>query len=128
MDISDRILDQQLEDAKSRIAYLKEIEIGIPPEEINELQKSMNEALASFRENKSFIAKNKLGRFNQLFTSVEERYFSSLTPRQIDSISRSDQRPTTLDYAREVFDDFEEFKGMDANSTDPAGKNRPNLS
>lgn len=120
MDISDRILDQQLEDAKNRIEYLKEVEIGIPPEEINELQKSLDEAYASFRGNRSFIAKNKLGGFNQLFTAVEERYFSNLTPRQIDNISRSDQRPTTLDYAREVFDDFEEFKGMDANSTDPA--------
>jgi acetyl-CoA carboxylase carboxyl transferase subunit beta len=120
MELSEKILDQQLEDARNRLEYIKEIEIGIPPEELLELEKRVGEAAAAFQGSKHTIAKNKLSSFNQLFASVEDKYFAELTPRQIDSISRSDQRPTTLDYVREVFDNFEELKGFDANSTDPA--------
>jgi acetyl-CoA carboxylase carboxyl transferase subunit beta len=120
MDISEKVIVQQLEEARSRIAYLKDIDIGIPDSEIEGLQRRIDEASSFLDENRTSIAQNRLSGFNSLFSEIEEKYFSHLTPRQIDNISRSDQRPTMLDYAREVFDDFKELKGFDANSTDPA--------
>ncbi len=120
MDVSERIIFQQIEEARDKIFYIKEIDIGIPPGKIEELENNLKDAEDFAHSNKSSIAKSKLSNFNTLFSSIEDEFFSNLTPRQIDSISRSDQRPTTLDYAREVFEDFEELKGFEANSSDPA--------
>jgi acetyl-CoA carboxylase carboxyl transferase subunit beta len=110
----------QLENAAAKVSYLKDIGIGIPEAEITALEQKLVEAEKFLRENKNAPAINRLHAFDQFFTSIEERYFSSLKPRQIDLISRSEQRPKALDYAREVFDHFEEIKGFDANSTDPS--------
>jgi acetyl-CoA carboxylase carboxyl transferase subunit alpha len=121
MDVSERIIFQRIEEARDKIFYIKEIDIGIPPGKIEELENNLRDAEDfAHHSNKSSIAKSKLSSFNSIFGSIEDEYFSNLTPRQIDSISRSDQRPTTLDYAREVFEGFEELKGFEANSSDPA--------
>ncbi len=120
MDENEKILIGEIDEARAKVSYLQDIDIGIPREEIEGLVKNIDEADSFLRKNTFSIAKDRLRAFNALFESIENRYFSSLTPRQIDSISRSDQRPTTLDYAREVFDDFREITGLDANSPDPA--------
>ena len=119
-DLKEKRLIQQVEENKSKLLYLKDIDIGIPQSETDELGKAIEEAEAALLNNRLVIANNRLLRFNTLFTSTENRYFSKLSPRQIDSISRSDQRPKSLDYARILFEDFEEVKGLDANSADPA--------
>ncbi len=120
MEENEKMLIIEIEEARAKISYLKDIDIGIPPEEIVVLAKNIDEADSFLQRNTFSITKDRLKTFKNLFESIENRYFSSLTPRQIDSISRSDQRPTTLDYAREVFDDFREITGLDANSPDPA--------
>lgn len=120
MEFSERTITHTLREARDRVSYLRDVDIGIPPEDIEELEKRLSEAEELFHVNKNSLARGMLTNFYDLFDSIVERDFSSLTPRQIDSISRSDQRPTTLDYAREIFDDFEEMKGFEANTSDPA--------
>ncbi|MFW6139030.1 MAG: carboxyl transferase domain-containing protein [Spirochaetota bacterium] len=120
MELKEKIILQGIEDAKDRALYLRDIDIGIPSSEIDHLEKHIIDAENALYSNKSTIAQNKLLSFNNLFLSLEKKYFSSLTPRQIDNISRSEQRPKTLDYAREVFEEFEELKGLESNSVDPA--------
>ncbi len=120
MDENEKILIGEIDEARAKISYLLDIDISIPREEIEGLVKNIDEADSFLRKNTFSITKDRLRAFNTLFESIKNRYFSSLTPRQIDSISRSDQRPTTLDYSREVFDDFREITGLDSNSPDPA--------
>jgi acetyl-CoA carboxylase carboxyl transferase subunit beta len=120
IEVSSRVLIRQIEEARDKIAYLKDINIGIPLSEIEELEESVKEAEDYASRDMASMVKVTLDNFDTLFSSIEDRYFSTLSPRQIDNISRSDQRPTTLDYAREVFEDFEELKGFEANSADPA--------
>jgi len=120
MDENRKILIGELDVARAKISYLLDIDIGIPSEEIEELRKNIDEADSFLQKNTFSIVKDRLKAFNNLFESIENMYFSSLTPRQIDEISRSDQRPTMLDYARSVFDDFREITGLDSNSPDPA--------
>jgi len=120
MDLIEKRIFQRISEVELKIAYLKDINIGIPSEEIDELIKRLNEVEQLIKSSKSSIAINRLNKVDEYFTEIENRYFTNLTPRQIDSISRSEQRPRTLDYAREVFEEFEEIKGFEANSTDPA--------
>jgi len=120
MDLTQKLIFQRISDVELKVAYLKDIDIGIPQEEIDELVKILKEVVQLINNSKSSIAINRLNRVDEIFTGIEDRYFNNLTPRQIDSISRSEQRPKTLDYAREVFEGFEEIKGFEANSTDPA--------
>ena len=120
MDLREKIIYQQIEDSSEKLEYLKDIAIGIPDEEINVLEKNLKEAEDAIINHKNIIAKNKLTLFEDVFKQIEDKYFSNLTPRQIDLISRSEQRPKTLDYAREIFEDFEEIKGFESNNVDPA--------
>ena len=109
-----------MREGRDLVSYLRDIEIGIPYEDIDELDRKLSEAEKLFYADKSTMARNMLTGFHDLLGTIVQRDFSSLTPRQIDSISRSDQRPTTLDYAHELFDGFEELKGFEANTSDPA--------
>jgi len=120
MEQAEKILFQKLDEAKGKVSYLKDIDIGVSPQEIESLEKACEETEESLGKNRSAAARSRLTRFETFFGHLEGRYFAQLTPLQIDSISRSDQRPKTLDYARKVFDQFEELKGLDANSPDPA--------
>ena len=43
--------------------------------------------------------------------ALRREIFSNLTPIQIVSVSRHQQRPTTLDYTGQIFDDFVELHG-----------------
>ena len=43
--------------------------------------------------------------------SLRREIFSSLTPIQVVSVSRHQQRPTTLDYIGQIFEDFVELHG-----------------
>jgi acetyl-CoA carboxylase carboxyl transferase subunit beta len=120
MNIQERELSNKLSEARDRVAYLRDIDIGIPADDFVSLTEPLKEA-AVFIENDRFaLAGNRLEYFDAAFDRLVDTHFSNLTPRQIDAISRSDQRPTTLDYAREVFEHFHELKGLEANSTDPA--------
>ena len=109
-----------MREGRELVSYLKDIEIGIPADDIDELDRRLNEAEKLLLDDKNTLAGAVLSEFHDLMDTIVQRDFSSLTPRQIDSISRSDQRPTTLDYARELFDHFEEIKGLEANTSDPA--------
>ena len=120
MDLREKIIYQQIEESLGKLSYLKDIAIGIPAEDIAKLEKNLKEAEDAIVNHKNMIAKNKLTLFEEIFSLIEDKYFSKLTPRQIDLISRSEQRPKTLDYAREVFEDFEEIKGFESNNVDPA--------
>jgi len=120
MELRDKTLFRLIEEGRNKIDYLKDIEIGVSEREIEDLQSLLQNAQDFVVEGKLFIAQNKLNNFQDAFSVLEDKYFSNLTPRQIDNISRSDQRPKTLDYARFVFEEFEELKGIDANSNDPA--------
>ena len=120
MDIYERELFKKLDEARDKVAYLRDIDIGIPAEDIESLEKPLSEADHLLESDKTALARNRLEGFDAAFDRLVDTHFSNLTPRQIDTISRSDQRPTTLDYAREIFEDFEELKGFEANSTDPA--------
>ena len=120
MEIDKKNILRKIEDGKDVVSYLKDIDIGIPPGEIEQIDFTLQEAENLVRNDNSTIAGNKLNSIDGLFAGVRKNYFSNLSPRKIDSISRSDQRPRTLDYAREVFEDFEEIKGIDANSADPS--------
>jgi len=111
---------QQVRDFTEKIHYLKDIELGIPSTETERLEADLTEAERLIHAKKSYFAESKLGDVQRAFDHIVERYFSRLSPRQIDSISRSDQRPKTLDYTLKIFDSFEELKGLDANSADPA--------
>jgi acetyl-CoA carboxylase carboxyl transferase subunit beta len=120
MDLDKKIILRKIEEGKDIVSYLKDIDVGIPSAEIEQLDFKLQEAENFVRNDNSTIAGNKLNSIDGLFAGVRKSYFSNLSPRKIDSISRSDQRPKTLDYAREVFEDFEEIKGFDANSADPS--------
>ncbi len=120
MDLDKKIILKKIEEGKDIVSYLKDIDIGIPSEEIEQIDFKLQEAENYAKKDNSTIAGNKLNSIDGLFDGVRKSYFANLSPRKIDSISRSDQRPKTLDYAREVFEDFEEIKGFDANSADPA--------
>ena len=52
--------------------------------------------------------------------SLTESIFSSLSPWQISQISRHPQRPYTIDYIEQVFDDFHEMHGDRAFADDKA--------
>ena len=120
MEIHETDIYHQIEEAKSKVSYLKDINIGVKATEIAHLEEKTKEAEEMFNGDRVALAKNKLAAFDAIFSDVEKKYFSNLTPRQIDAVSRSDQRPKALDYAHNVFEEFEELKGFDANSTDPA--------
>jgi acetyl-CoA carboxylase carboxyl transferase subunit beta len=120
MDIQEKQLSQGIEGARDKLSYLRDIEIGIPESELEELDRLLQEAETLFQRGKQALAAESLSRFDASFDRISDLYFTHLTPRQIDSISRSDQRPTTLDYAAEVFEYFEELKGFESNSADPA--------
>ncbi|MGH1427689.1 MAG: acetyl-CoA carboxylase carboxyltransferase subunit alpha [Arenicella sp.] len=51
---------------------------------------------------------------------LESNIFSSLDPWQISQLSRHPQRPYTLDYINEIFDDFQELHGDRMYSDDRA--------
>lgn len=120
MELKEKIIFRQIEECRDKISYLKDINIGIPAAEIEEMEIQLEEAEKFIRNDNSTISAKRLKSLESLLSGVEGHYFSNLTPRNIDSISRSDQRPKTLDYAREVFEGFEEIKGVDATSADPA--------
>jgi acetyl-CoA carboxylase carboxyl transferase subunit beta len=120
MESREKILSRWLEDAREKVLYLQDIHIGIPTSEIEILEETLREAEDYLKSDRKSMALNRWKSFNGLFTEIENRCFSTLTPRQIDQISRSDQRPKTLEYAKYVFEDFDEIKGFDANSPDPA--------
>ena len=109
-----------MREGRDLVSYLRDIDIGISAEHIDELDSKLNEAEKLFHAEKNIMAGSMLSNFKNLVEAIIQREFSSLSPRQIDSISRSDQRPTTLDYARELFDGFEELKGYEANTSDAA--------
>ncbi len=52
--------------------------------------------------------------------ALTEQIFSQLSPWQISQLSRHPLRPYFLDYARRIFDDFQELHGDRAFSDDPA--------
>ena len=116
----EKLIFLKIDEARLLVDYFKDINIGIPQEEINALESLIKEAENFVISGKLTISQNRLESFDQKLRSIEDKYFSELTPRQIDYISRSEQRPKTLDYTREVFEDFEEIKGFEANSPDPA--------
>ena len=120
MESREKILSRWLDDARESVGYLKEINIGIPQSELQTLEQTLEEAYRYLQSDRKSMALNRWKVFNGLFQVAEQRHFSDLSPRMIDLISRSDQRPKTLDYARNVFEQFEEIKGFDANSPDPA--------
>jgi acetyl-CoA carboxylase carboxyl transferase subunit beta len=111
---------QQSREIHEKIQYLKDIELGIPAAEVESLEEDLSVAELLIHQKKFYFAESKLKSIISGFDLLVEQYFSQLTPRHIDSISRSEQRPKTLDYAFKVFDSFEEIKGLDANSADPA--------
>jgi acetyl-CoA carboxylase carboxyl transferase subunit beta len=120
MESREKILSRWLEEAREKVSYLTDINIGIPQKAIDALEEILNEAEGYLKNDRKSMALNRWKNFNGLFDEMEKGYFTDLSPRQIDLISRSDQRPKTLDFARNVFDQFEEIKGTDANSPDPA--------
>ena len=120
MESREKILSRWLEDAGEKVAYLKDINIGIPETEIEALEAKLKEAEDFLAKDRKSMALNRWKHFNSEFSEIEDHCFSNLSPAKIDSISRSDQRPKTLDYARNAFEDFEEVKGLDGNSPDPA--------
>jgi acetyl-CoA carboxylase carboxyl transferase subunit beta len=120
MESREKILSRWLEEAREKVLYLTDINIGIPQKEIDALDEILNEAEGYLKNDRKSMALNRWKSFNGLFDEMEKGYFTHLSPRQIDLISRSDQRPKTLDFARNVFERFEEIKGMEANSPDPA--------
>jgi acetyl-CoA carboxylase carboxyl transferase subunit beta len=120
MEVHETIIYHQIEEGKNKVSYFRDINIGIKASEIDHLDSMLKEAEELFAEDKVILLKTKLAAIESLNREIENGYFALLTPRQIDAISRSDQRPKTLDYAHNVFEDFEELKGLDANSADPA--------
>ena len=120
MDLREKIIYQQIEKSSEKLSYLKDIAIGIPDDEISKLKRNIKEAEDAISNHKNMIAKNKITLFDDKFSDIEDSYFSDLLPRQIDYISRSDQRPKILDYTKELFEDFEEIKGFESNNVDPA--------
>jgi acetyl-CoA carboxylase carboxyl transferase subunit beta len=120
MVINEKTITYSMREGRDLVSYLRDIDIGISSEHIEELDSKLNEAEKLFYAEKNIMAGSTLSHFQNLVETIVQREFSSLTPRQIDSISRSDQRPTTLDYARELFDGFEELKGYEANTSDAA--------
>jgi acetyl-CoA carboxylase carboxyl transferase subunit alpha len=52
--------------------------------------------------------------------ALTQHIFTSLTPWQISQLSRHPQRPYFLDYARRIFDDFQELHGDRAFADDSA--------
>jgi acetyl-CoA carboxylase carboxyl transferase subunit alpha len=52
--------------------------------------------------------------------ALTEQIFSQLSPWQISQLSRHPLRPYFLDYARRIFDDFQELHGDRAFADDPA--------
>ena len=116
----EKIIFQQVRDFNQKLQYLKDIELGIPPAEVEKLEEELAQAERFIHQKKNYFAEARVGIVKTGLDRIVERYFSHLSPRQIDSISRSEQRPKTLDYALNLFDSFEELKGIDANSTDPA--------
>jgi len=118
--INEKVIYNKINEAIEKVSYIKDINIGIPLAKIEELEKTINEAEEFIEKNRDTMANNKLNSFDTIFKKIEDDYFSNLTPRQIDSISRSDQRPKTLDYARRIFENFEELKGFDSTSIDPS--------
>jgi acetyl-CoA carboxylase carboxyl transferase subunit beta len=120
MSEKEKVVLQQVGEYSAMIRHLKDIEIDIPPAELEQLDCALAEADAFVRRRKYYFAAARVERVRREFDSIVHRYFESLSPVTIDSISRSEQRPRTLDYAACVFDDFEELKGLEANSADPA--------
>ena len=120
MDLREKVIYQQIAEASLKLEYLKDISIGIPDTYIEKLANYLNEAEKSLKDQKNIIAKNRVEQFENLFSEIEDKFFTNLTPRQIDFISRSEQRPKTLDYTKTVFEDFKEIKGLDSNNVDPA--------
>jgi acetyl-CoA carboxylase carboxyl transferase subunit beta len=120
MDAGQREIQQRLDASRDRVSYLRDIEIVVPLADMERLEEIIGESEDLLKNGKLSLAGKRLARFESLFNDLADAHFTSLTPRQIDAISRSDQRPTALDYAREVFDHFEELKGFEANSADPA--------
>jgi acetyl-CoA carboxylase carboxyl transferase subunit beta len=120
MDDGLKLLQQRLDGFRDKVSYLRDIDIVVPTPDIERLEDVIRDSAELLESGKLSLAGKSLAHFESLVKALEETYFSALTPRQIDAISRSDQRPTALDYAREVFDDFEELKGFEASSADPA--------
>ena len=78
MDLREKIIYQQIEESLGKLSYLKDIAIGIPAEDIAKLEKNLKEAEDAIVNHKNMIAKNKLTLFEEIFSLIEDKYFSCL--------------------------------------------------
>ena len=53
MEINEKIIYKQFEDAREKIAYLRDVNIGIPVSEIKDLEKKITETESLLKSNKN---------------------------------------------------------------------------
>ncbi len=77
---------------------------------IIELEKKIDE-LRSFTDDRSLNLEDEIKQLEERAEKLRHEVYTNLTPWQIVQISRHPQRPHTLDYIKECFEDFVEMHG-----------------
>lgn len=75
-----------------------------------ELEKRIEE-LKQFTDHREMNMGGELKQMEERAQNLRENIYSRLTPWQIVQLSRHPKRPHTLDYIREIFDNFKEMHG-----------------